>query len=461
MIKRARKVAEIIKKSEDVHIITHIDADGISAGAIAALTLKRMGKPYTIEFVKQLDNTILEKLKNENHNLIWFTDLGSSISSNPIIKNKIITDHHSCNQDSDYPYHFNPHLFGYDGGIDLSGAGATYFISKSINKKNIDLSSLAIVGACGDLQDKKNGKLTGLNVNILKDGEISNQLKTKMDISYFGRETRPIYKLLQFSSDPIIPRLTGRESECINFLKNLNIKMKDGDEWRYWVHLNKDERRKIISNIAEILISKGFGYKITRRIISEVYILKKEKEGTELHDAKEYATLLNSTARYGQFLVGLNVCLGDRDKCLKDAQNLLRGHRNNLVEGLKFAKEEGIERRDFLQFFHAKSGIRDTIIGIVTNMLLNSFDINNDLPLIGFAYKNNDEVKASGRASQELVDKGLNLSTAMNLAAKKLEGIGGGHKIAAGATIPKGKEEEFLIIIEKIIKNQLSSSVSL
>jgi len=124
---------------------------------------------------------------------------------------------------------------------------------------------------------------------------------------------------------------------------------------------------------------------------------------------------------------------------------------------LQFAKEEGIERREFLQFFHAKSGIRDTIIGIVANMLLNSFEVSNDLPLIGFAYKDNGEVKASARATQDLVEKGLNLSDAMNLAAKELTGIGGGHKIAAGATIPKGKEEEFLILLEKRIKTQLSS----
>ena len=185
--------------------------------------------------------------------------------------------------------------------------------------------------------------------------------------------------------------------------------------------------------------------------------MKNEVEGTELHDAKEFATLLNSTARYGQYNVGLNVCLGDRDKHLKEARNLLSGHRNNLVEGLQFAKEEGIERREYLQFYHAKSGIRDTIIGIVTNMLLNSLEVSNDLPLIGFAFKDDDEVKASARGTQDLVDKGLNLSIAMSTAAKELNGIGGGHKIAAGATIPKGKEEEFLIILEQKLKTQLLS----
>ena len=154
---------------------------------------------------------------------------------------------------------------------------------------------------------------------------------------------------------------------------------------------------------------KGFGYEFAKNIVGEVYILKKEKEGTELHDAKEFATLLNSTARYGQHEVGLKVCLGDRDKWLKKAQNLLKGHRHNLVEGLQFAKEEGIEKREFLQFFHAGTGIRDTIVGIVANMLLNSPETRKDLPLIGFAVNDKGDVKASARSTQKLVDNGLNL----------------------------------------------------
>ena len=165
--------------------------------------------------------------------------------------------------------------------------------------------------------------------------------------------------------------------------------------------------------------------------------------------------MLNSTARYGQYEVGLKVCLGDRDKYLEKARNLLLGHRANIVEGLQFAKEEGIQRREYVQFFHAGTGIRDTIIGIITNMLLNSEEINSDLPIIGFAEKENGEIKVSARGTQMLVEKGLNLSAAVKKAASSLNGVGGGHNIAAGATIPKGKEEEFLDLVEDEIRNQL------
>ncbi len=456
MLKRIEKIVNIIRKSKKIHIVTHIDADGITAGSIAYKTLERLDKNFSIEFIKELDNDILKRLRNENHELVWFTDLGSSIASDNSI-NKIITDHHACPENSNLPFHLNPHLFGLDGSFEISGAGLTYLVSKKIDKKNVDLSALAIVGACGDLQDRKYKKLFGLNIEILNDGEQYNIVKSKMDIRYFGRETRPIYKMLQYASDPLIPGLTGRESACIYFLQELGVNLQDGDNWRRWIDLSKDERRIIISNIAKLLLTKGFGHKLTKRIIGEVYILIQEKEGTEVHDAKEYSTLLNSTARYGKHDVGLKVCLGDRDKWFKKARNLLIGHRHNLVEGIQFAKEEGITKREYLQFFHAGSGIRDTIVGIVANMLLNSEETSKDMPLIGFADKGEGEVKVSARATEELVEKGLNLSLAMKKAAIAFNGVGGGHNIAAGATIPKGKEEEFLEILEKEIKTQLSS----
>jgi RecJ-like exonuclease len=455
LLKRAGQLADIIKHSKEVHIVTHIDADGLAAGAIAAQTLERLGKNFSLECVKQLDELVLDRLKNENHELIWFTDLGSSISIDTDDLKKVITDHHVCPDNSDLPFHLNPHLFGLDGSDQISGAGVTYLVSRSINRENMDFSSLALIGACGDLQDRKHCKFIGWNQKILKDGDKADVIRAKIDIRYFGRETRPIYKMLQYSNDPFIPGVSGREEACISFLKDIKINMKDGDNWRRWIDLSNDERRKIISKLVHLLLSKGFGHKLTMRIIGEVYVLLREEEGTEIHDAREFATLLNATARYGKSDVGINVCKGDRDEWLKKAQNLLQGHRSNLVEGLQFVKEEGVEKREFLQFFHAGTGVRDTIVGIVTNMLLNSEDISSDVPLVGFAESENGDIKVSARGTEELVEKGLDLSLAMHKAAKSLNGAGGGHNIAAGATIPKGKEEEFLEILEEEIKTQL------
>lgn len=457
MLQRANDIARIVRGSSKIHIVTHIDADGITAGAIASESLRRLGKEYSIECIKQLDEVVIAKLLNENHELVWFTDLGSGLSTQYPEIRKIITDHHECPPDSDALFHLNPHLFGRDGSYELSGAGATYFVSRALSKKNKDLSALAVVGAVGDLQDRRFCALRGLNEEIVKDGWEAGVLQTMKDIRYFGRETRPLAKLLQYATDPLIPGVSGREDASVAFLQELQIQLKEKDVWRTWVDLRKEEKRRIISAIIQMLLSKGFGYQVAERVLGESYILCKEEEGTVVHDAKEFATLLNSTARYGQYEVGLQVCLGDRGSWLKEALNLLSGHRQNLVEGLQFAREEKIQKRTYVQFFHAGDGIRDTIIGIVTNMMLNTEDVDKALPLIGFAHTEKGEVKVSARATQNLVDRGLDLATALTRAAKELNGIGGGHNIAAGATIPKGKEEEFLQVVEREIKLQLVS----
>jgi single-stranded-DNA-specific exonuclease len=457
MMQRILEVAHIIQDSRQIHVVTHIDADGITAGAIAVETLRRLGKGYSLECVKQLDESVMKKLCSERHELVWFTDLGSSITNQYPEIAKVITDHHECPADSDLSFHFNPHLFGRDGSYELSGAGATYLVSKAICKKNRDLSGLAIVGAIGDLQDRRFCELRGINTEIVSDGKEAGVLQAIKDLRYFGKETRPLAKLLQYASDPLIPGMSGREDACTAFLQELKIELKDGDAWRRWVDLDVEEKRKIVSAIIQMLLSKGFGYHVASRVLGESYLLCKEKVGTELHDAKEFATLLNSTARYGQYEVGLQVCLGDRGKWLKEALHLLTGHRHNLVEGLQFAREEKIQKRTYVQYFHAGDGIRDTIIGIVTNMMLNTEDVDKKLPLLGFAHTENGEVKVSARAVQGLVDRGLDLAAALTTAAKELNGIGGGHNIAAGATIPKGKEEEFLELVEREIKRQFVS----
>jgi single-stranded-DNA-specific exonuclease len=456
VLQRASELAEIIRRTQKIHIVTHIDADGITAGAIASETLRRLGKAYSIECIKQLDEVVIERLLGEHHELVWFTDLGSGISLDYPDITKIITDHHECPKDSDAPFHLNPHLFGFDGSYELSGAGTTYLVSKAVDPKNMDLSALAIIGAIGDLQDRKFCELRGMNQEIVKDAKVAGVIQTTKDLRYFGKETRPLSKLLQYASDPFIPGVSGREDACVAFLQELQIPLKKRDVWRTWIDLTKEEKRKVISAVIQMLLTKGFGYQAASRVLGETYLLPREEEGTELHDAKEFATLLNSTARYGQYEVGLQVCLGDRGKWLKEALSLLQGHRHNLVEGLQFAREEKIQKRSFVQFFHAGEGIRDTIIGIVTNMMLNSEDVDKGLPLLGFALTENGDVKVSARASQSLVDRGLDLAAALTQAAKEVNGIGGGHNIAAGATIPKGKEEEFLHFVEEKIRLQLT-----
>ena len=67
-------------------------------------------------------------------------------------------------------------------------------------------------------------------------------------------------------------------------------------------------------------------------------------------------------------------------------------------------------------------------------------------------------IMVSGRGSREVVAKGLDLAAIMQAAAKAVGGQGGGHHVAAGATIPPGTEQTFLEIADRMVREQLHAS---
>jgi len=483
---RAAQLAEAIKGKDFIKIVSHIDADGITAGSIASMILAREGISHEVEFIKTLDLNVIARLKGAAQ-FVWFTDLGAGMLPHLEGLDCIICDHHvpvaitekrtpvlrpeqltdilafseAYNADTESsdnagPLHLNPHLFGRDGALDLSGAGAVYLVGKALSPDNRDLSALAVVGAVGDVQAAKESRLTGTNRILIEDGVDVGVINAVTDINFFGRETRPIYKLLQYSSDPILPGLTNHEGNSMAFLEGLDIPQKDGERWLSWTELAMEDRQKITSALVRLLIEKGFGHNAALRLIGEVYELSKEKKNTELRDAKEFSTLLNSCGRYKNAYVGYKVCTGDREEYLEKALRLLRGHRQVLVDCLKIVREIGITVLDELQHFDSGDRIPDTVVGIVANMVIGQDEIDSSLPIFGFAASEEGKIKVSARGTQALVSKGLKLNVVMSDGAAAVGGIGGGHNIAAGATIPDDKKEEFLARAGKIISDQLS-----
>jgi single-stranded-DNA-specific exonuclease len=93
-------------------------------------------------------------------------------------------------------------------------------------------------------------------------------------------------------------------------------------------------------------------------------------------------------------------------------------------------------------------------------MILGSGEIPCDVPIFAFAEADikvggEPKIKVSGRGTRDLVEKGLDLAMAIKIAAEKVGGSGGGHNIAAGATIPAGREMDFLQEADLVIGGQL------
>ncbi|MFC7044044.1 DHHA1 domain-containing protein [Halobacteriaceae archaeon GCM10025711] len=461
LAERARACADHVRDADAVLLASHIDADGLTSAAVAATALERAGVPFETVFSKQLDAEEIAAIAATDYDTVLFTDFGSGqldvIADHEAAGDftPVVADHHQP-ADADTAFHLNPLLEGIDGSSELSGAGASYVLARALEPEggdNRDLAALAVVGAVGDMQ-ASSGELEGANTAIVEEGVAAGVLEEATDLALYGKQTRPLPKLLEYASEVNIPGITNDENGAIRFLDGLDLDLRADGEWRTWADLTTDERQAVASALIQRAVQRGVNAGKIDALVGTTYTLAREEQGTELRDPSEFSTLLNATARYERADVGLAVCLGDRDAALARARTLLRNHRRNLSEGLNWVTSEGVTREEHVQWFHAGDRIRETIVGIVAGMAVGSDGIDRDRPIIGFATKNDDEVKVSARGTHTLVRRGLDLSVVMREASRAVGGDGGGHTVAAGATVPAGKEMEFVAEADRIVGDQ-------
>jgi single-stranded-DNA-specific exonuclease len=456
----AAACAERLRATPEVLLVSHIDADGLTSAAIAATALERADIPFETAFKNQLDDHAIATVAATEYDTVLFTDFGSG-QLDTIADHAdgdfspVIVDHHRP-ADTTTEFHLNPLLFGIDGASELSGAGASYVLARAMedNSGNRDLASLAVIGAVGDMQ-ATSGELVGANRAIVEEGIEAGVLTKRDDLALYGRQTRPLPKLLEYSSDVFIPGISNNESGSVGFLSDLNLDLKQDGEWRTWIDLTDEERQVVVSALVQRALERGVSTDKIDELIGTTYTLPAEPVGTELRDASEFSTLLNATARYDRADVGLAVCLGNREGALDRARHLLRNHRRNLSEGLQWVTNEGVTHEEHVQWFDAGTHIRATIVGIVAGMAIGAENIDRAVPIIAFASKNDKETKVSARGTQTLVQRGLDLSQVMGQASSAVGGKGGGHDVAAGATIPAGRVYEFVERADQIVGEQL------
>ena len=242
--KAATQIRNHIKTSESIDLITHIDADGLAAAGIIGAALTRLDATFCLQATKWMDDQLISHIAEKKPPLTIFTDLGSGyldlLTSKLSDHSIIILDHHEpINTVSHSFTHVNPHLNGIDGSRDLSGAGVAYFVAKALDKENVNLAHLAVVGALGDIQDKyEKRQLGGANQPLVADAVKAGYLHTETDLLFFGRETRPIHKAIASTTNPFIPGISGEEDRSLALLANLGIDTKHEEKWRALRQLN-------------------------------------------------------------------------------------------------------------------------------------------------------------------------------------------------------------------------------
>jgi RecJ-like exonuclease len=462
-VEAANLILDHIKKGNVIHLSSHVDADGLSAAGIMGNALLRAGGKFRLRLERWMDEKVAKRIAQEHAALTIFTDMGSGyidlLEENLSNHEVIILDHHQPLKE--IPSNFvqvNPHIQGIDGTRDISGSGVTYFVAKALDKKNIDLACIAVVGALGDLQDKnKERKLGGANITIVEDAVKSGLLKVETDLLFFGRETRPIHEALARTTNPFIPEISSEEDKSLAFLINLGIKPKRNEKWRALRDLSSDEKKRLLSAIADHLVSKGLAGDIVFDLVGNVYTLSNEEPWTPLRSAREFSVLLNSTGRMNKAGLGVAICMGDRKKCLEEANTVILEYRRTISKYLRWVTEkpERLEQLENIYVVRGDGFIDEKVLSPVCTILSTTLT-RLGKPLITYATISGEEqIKVSSRGSDSLIKRGLNLGDVMQVAAEKFYGRGGGHDIAAGAQVPLKDIDAFIELVDNLVKKQL------
>ncbi|HMF30879.1 MAG TPA: DHH family phosphoesterase, partial [Candidatus Lokiarchaeia archaeon] len=338
-----------------VKIYSHIDADGLTAGAILAKTLLRAQIPFQIRILRQLEPSYINQIAGDYGQspfLSIFADFGSGqieqLAQLLPPGDIMIFDHHEIppNATVELPYHYNPEFFGMDGGKDVSGAGMSYLFARALDPANKNLAELAVVGATGDRQDNGEGhSLTGLNQEIASDGVATGTIEIIQGIRLFGRETRSIPNALSMSTEPFIKGLTGNPSACEHIVTSLGINIFDAQQNRprTLADLSAEETQTLLSGLVNFcVVNLNVEPQLVLNLIGTIYTFPREPKSKPLRDAQEYASLLNSCGRTGHPDIGIGIAMGDRVTMLAEAETILNEYRHQLRDTLDWIERENV-----------------------------------------------------------------------------------------------------------------------
>lgn len=426
-----QKAAKAISEHEGkIKLISHYDADGITACAIMLKALKHAKKNFSIEILRELNKEYIDVLRHSLEDLIIFTDIGAGLSE--LIYKKtadsgkkiIIIDHHipDTNINTNGFIHINSFEHKQEK---FTSAALAWMVAKSISESNIPLVALAVVGTIGDCHA------------VAEDLLISDYVKREYGLNFFGRASRPIHHVLKYSFEPYIEGITGNELAALQLLGDINIKPKTKDgKWRVLRDLNIDELRALADAIIK--------YTGCSNIFSQNYTLN-GFDG-ELADAKEFATLINACSRLGNEQLALRICCEPENKgLLEEARRHMVIYRRMLSNYLTWIRRhpECITETEHAMYINGSDKIDANVIGTITSMYVRRY--RPDKPVISFA-KNGEGVKISCRVAE---NSNINIFDVVSRAAAHVGGSGGGHLKAAGGNIPAGTIERFIEACEQ------------
>lgn len=431
------QAADTVRGHNFIQVFSHFDADGVSSAAIIAKALIRAGKEFRVTLFTTLNDYNMNAIRATKADCIIVSDLGASYIDqlDEMETPTIVLDHHTIISEAKRVIYANPHLYGIDGMTSGCGATMCLLFAVTLDERNWDLVQVAFAGIAGDRQHI-NG-VSGLNVYLLDEGERRGYVKrTPGSLIPSGN----LMSRLFLSTDPYIRGISGNVEGVAKLLEDAGV-----SNDKSYSDLTDDEKRRLASLIAVKMTAQGVQLSSMNEIARDRYELKDWGM-----DAEHLASLLNSCGRAGIGGVGISAGMGD-ERCLRIATETDEASSKDLVQAMKELDERGLtQMRHFQWFDSTESGFTGMLCGVSMQSVADP-----DKPTIGLN-RSGEPVNLSSRGMWNQLERGIDLAVAMREACASVGGAGGGHRIAAGGSVPSDKVEEFLENLDEILGRQLA-----
>jgi single-stranded-DNA-specific exonuclease len=424
-------------------VIYHYDGDGIASASSAIRALRRLGYGVQATAFQGVRRGHMAELLGATHGPVWIVDTGASwldlyaAHPHPVL----VLDHHTYPDPAaarELPRHVafvNPLDWGVDGMRELCAATLTWLYTIFLDPRNWDNAPWGVSGAIADRQHV--GGFHGLNARLVEEAIQRHDLERRPRIGLTGPT---LEAALARSIDPYFRGLSGRPESAARFLAEQGLAGGVRPE-----ELEPSE----LGRLGDALEAR-----LRAQNVREEFVRAFREDGWSIPalgmDAEELSNLQNATGRLGTPGVGVALALGD-GRALAAARRAETGWREGILAGLRRLEEGGVRELPHLQWFESpESTLAGTQAGLAMNFLLDP-----NRPVVAGSADPSGTMRVSGRGTLWLVERGLDLAGALREAAAEVGGEGGGHRVAAGATVPQPGWTRFLQSVDRIVGTQL------
>ena len=431
-----KHAATALRTPGRLRVVSHYDADGIAAGAVLAGALDAEGRQFHLTMAKGFDDALLERLTKEGNDIVVFLDMGSGqIESLEKLEGIVVAlDHHRPVRKSKKVLQINPHFHGIDGMTEACASTLALLLAVTLDDANWSLAPVALAGIIGDRQHMSGMK--GVNQQVLDEAVARKLVRTEKGLNLKGAT---VGEAIADSVDPYFVGLSGRKENVSAFLESMKVNPDTP-----LGSLDEFYRRKLTSMLSLRLMGQGCRPETVEELVTDVRWIPSMNL-----TAADLADLLNACGRLDNESLGLALSLGDRE-ALEEANGFRREYNSKLMEKLASIEEDGVEQMDHIQHFDADDA---SLAGAQCGLAM-QYILDQSRPTLALSTVK-DKVKVSSRGTKYLVSKGLDLSVALRKAAEKVGGVGGGHAVASGATVPADARDGFLKAVDDMVGKQV------